>query len=296
MESAFRAHAPEELTRTTLRRLGEGIGKVVYASEHWVVKRQRTSWEMVALIVLWRVVRKGERYLPGGLGERLLAKPSRQIRFLRVMIQGLMRVLPMSVWLTTHVREVWRVYRSRDIQGERVAAEYLVGTNLMPRTIRFPPARVRVNGWPGELTVTEATERVEATLHQRLAELAAAGRFKEVGHWLERFLQLRQSGWRRGVFSLDAHLKNYGVSGERIVLLDAGGLTDRWEEVEGKLELEEVVAQPHIQLGLGDVLGGRPDLARRFDERWKAIVSRASVEEHWPAEPDSDVTSSLSAD
>ena len=282
MESAFQTRAPEELTHARLRRLGEGIGRIVYASEHWVVKRQRTPGELVALIVLWRVVRKGERYLPGRTGERLLAKPSRQIRFLRVMIQSLMRVLPMSVWLTTHVREAWKVYRSRSKRGEKLAVEYLAGTDLMPRTILFPPVRVKVSGWPGELTVTEATERVEATLHQRLAELAAAGRFEEVEHWLERFLQLRQAGWKRGVFSLDAHLKNFGVSGERIVLLDAGGLTDRWEDVEGRLEFEEVVAQPHIQLGLGDVLGGRPDIARRFDKQWKAIVCRTGVERHWP--------------
>jgi hypothetical protein len=194
------------------------------------------------------------------------------------------------------VREAWKVYRSRDRRGERVAEEYLQGTGLMPRTVRFPPVRVQVSGWPGELTVTEATERVEATLHQRLAQLAAEEKFKDVGHWLERYLQLRQSGWKRGVFSLDAHLKNYGVVGERIVLLDAGGLTDRWEDVEGRLEFESVVAQPHIQLGLGDVLGGRPELARRFDQRWKAIVCKATVEQHWPDEPDSGVTSSLAAD
>jgi len=282
VESEFQAHAPEELTRTKLLRLGEGIGKIVYASEHWVVKRQRTPWEMVALIVLWRAVRKGERYLPAGLGARLLAKPSRQLRLLRVMIQSLMRVLPMSVWLTTHVREAWKVYRSRTVRGERLAAEHLAGTELMPRTIQFPPVRVRVGGWPGELTVTEATERVEATLHQRLAHLAASGRFDEIEPWLDRFLNLRQEGWRRGIFSLDAHLKNFGVIGERIVLLDAGGLTDRWEDVESRLEFEAVVSQPHIQLGLGDVLGGRPDIARRFDRRWKAIVSRAGVERHWP--------------
>ena len=85
------------------------------------------------------------------------------------------------------------------------------------------------------------------------------------------------------MFSLDAHLKNFGVSGERIVLLDAGGLTDRWEEVERRLELEEVIAQPHIQLGLGDVLGGQAEMARRFDRRWKEIVSREGVERHWRA-------------
>ena len=47
-------HAPEELTRGRLRRIGEGIGKVVYASEQWVVKRERSPFEIVALIVLWR--------------------------------------------------------------------------------------------------------------------------------------------------------------------------------------------------------------------------------------------------
>ena len=31
--------APAELTSGRLRRLGEGVGKVVYCSEHWVVKR-----------------------------------------------------------------------------------------------------------------------------------------------------------------------------------------------------------------------------------------------------------------
>jgi len=283
VESAFQHEAPEELVRGRLKRLGEGIGKVVYASEHWVVKRERSPWEVVALIVLWRGVRRAERYLPGGIGARLLARPSKQIRLLRVMTQGAMRVLPMGVWMTTHVREAWEVYRKRAWRGERLAAEKLAGTDAMPRTVRFPPVRVKVMGWPGELTVEEATERVEGTLHQRLAALAREGRYGEVEEWLERFLELRQRGWRRGLFSLDAHLKNFGVSGDRIVLLDAGGLTDRWEEVERRLELEEVIAQPHIQLGLGDVLGGQPEMARRFDRRWKEIVSREGVERHWRA-------------
>ena len=52
------AHAPEELTRDRLKRLGEGIGKVVYASEHWVVRRERSPREVVALIILWKVLRK----------------------------------------------------------------------------------------------------------------------------------------------------------------------------------------------------------------------------------------------
>ena len=49
-------HAPPELTAGRLKRLGEGIGKVVYASEHWVIKRPRTPSEIVALILLWKIL------------------------------------------------------------------------------------------------------------------------------------------------------------------------------------------------------------------------------------------------
>jgi len=42
------------------------------------------------------------------------------------------------------------------------------------------------------------------------------------------------------------------------------------------------VAQPHIQLGLGQLLGGRSDIAERFDARWKATVNTDVVRGHWP--------------
>ena len=35
------------------------------------------------------------------------------------------------------------------------------------------------------------------------------------------------------------------------MLLDTGGLTDRWSEVERRLLAEESIAQPHIQLVSG---------------------------------------------
>src|SRR5438067_1972020 len=65
-------HAPPELTRGRLRRLGEGIGKVVYASEHWVVKRERSPSEILALIAIWRALRKLEHVLPRAFARRLL--------------------------------------------------------------------------------------------------------------------------------------------------------------------------------------------------------------------------------
>lgn len=276
------ARAPEELSNSRLRRIGEGIGRVVYASEHWVVKRERSPSATVALIVLWRLVRKIERFLPGSIGRRLLQRPSRRIRILRLLIQATMLILPRSLWFTSHIRDVWRLYYRRNLRGERLAQTQLAGTPLIPQRIAFPPTRVRVGGWPGWLVVSEATQRAETTLHQKLAELAAAGRFQEIEQWLDRLLDLRQSGWKRGLFSVDAHLKNFGVLGDRVVLLDSGGLTDRWREIEHRLAFEEVVEQPHIQLGLGPLLGARPDIAGRFDARWKAIVNLEVVKRHWP--------------
>jgi hypothetical protein len=274
-------HAPEELTVGRLRRIGEGVGKVVYASEHWVVKRDRSPSEIVALIVLWKILKKLERVLPQAVTAPLLQRPSRKLRVLRIAVQSAIGILPKSVWFSRHVRELWTVYHRRSVRGERLAQKHLSETELMPESVTFPPVRVRVAGWPGSLIVSEATERVEATLHDRLRELARAGRFEELEDWLSRFLEVRQSGWRCGVFSVDAHLKNFGVTGDRIVLLDTGGLTNRWSDIEERLAFEEVVAQPHIQLGLGPLLGGRPDIANRFDTRWKATVNREVVGGHW---------------
>jgi len=277
-------HAPEELISGRLRRLGEGVGKVVYCSEHWVVKRQRHASDIIALIVIWKVLRRLARILPAHLGEPLLQRPSKPIRLLRVMMRPLVLVIPRSLWLMTHIGELWHVYHSRNVRGEHLARLHLAGTSLVPDHVTFPPVRVKVGGWPGWLTVSEATERVECTLHQRLADLAAAGRFGQLELWLDRFLELRQTGWQRGLFSVDAHLKNFGVTGDRVVLLDPGGLTDHWPEIEQRLSAQAGVAEPHLQLGLGPLLDSRPDIADRFNARWKEIVSRDGVLRHWPEE------------
>ncbi len=81
---------------------------------------------------------------------------------------------------------------------------------------------------------------------------------------------------------MDPHLKNFGVIGDRVVLIDAGGLTDQWADVESHLCFEDVAAEPHIQLGLGGVLGACPDIAERFNSRWRSIVNAESVKLHWP--------------
>lgn len=275
-------HIPEELTRGSLHRLGEGIGKVVYASEHWVVARERSPGEMVALILLWKGLRKLEWLLPGAWGRRLRDRPSRQIRFLRVLTQGAILIFPRALWFSTHIRDVFRLYHRRSLRGERLAQRHLAGSELVPERISFPPVRVRIGGWPGWLVVSEAAERVETTLHQKMMRLAQEDRFTELEEWLDRLLLARQAGWRKGLFSLDAHLKNYGAIGERIVLLDTGGLTNRWSEVERKLEAEETMGEPHVRLGLGPLLADHAEIAERFDQRWRATINRAVVRGYWP--------------
>ena len=280
------AHAPAELTSGRLRRLGEGVGKVVYCSDHWVVKRERRASDIIALIVIWKLLRRLVRILPAHLVEPLLQRPSKRIRLLRVMLRPIVFLVPRSVWLMTHVGELWHSYHWRNVRGERLARAHLAGTSLIPEHVTFPPVRVKVGGWPGWLTVSEATERVECTLHKRLADLAASGDFDQLEVWLDRFLDLRQAGWQRGLFSVDAHLKNFGVTGDRVVLLDTGGLTDHWPEIEHRLSTQQDVAEPHLRLGLGPLLLGRQDIAVRFNARWKAIVSRDGVLRHWPGEPE----------
>jgi hypothetical protein len=277
--------APEELTRNRLPRLGEGIGKVVYASAHWVVKRERSPGEVVALIIIWKILRRWAHMLPFGWGDRLLSRPSKVLRFMRMITEFAIAVIPKSIWYTTHVAEVFRTYRARDIRGEKLARRHLSDTELLPEVVTFPPATVLVGGWPGWLNIREATERVEATLDGRISDLAQAGDYDRVELWLNRFLEVRQTGWQLGVFSVDAHLKNFGVIGERIVLIDAGGLTNRWSDIAARLSKEEVIEAPHVQLGLSRALAARPDVASRFDERWKSLVNRESVSRHWPEDP-----------
>jgi hypothetical protein len=275
------SEAPGELTQRRLRRLGEGVGKVVYASENWVVKRERSTNEILAMIVVWKFVRRMEKHLPGDWGKHLRQHPGRQLRLLRVVAQAVVTVVPRGIWYSSHVGEMWRLYAHRDARGEHLAVKHLSGTAVVPDTITFPPTRVKVGGWPGWLTVSEATERVQATLHEKLRELAKAGRHAELEEWLERLLELRRAGWQRGVYSVDAHLKNFGVIDDRVVLLDAGGLTDHWEEVERHLEQIDRAAEPHKEMGLGEVLKGAPEVAARFDGKWKASVNAEAVREHW---------------
>ena len=277
--------APVELTRGRLVRLGEGIGKVVYASDHWVVKRERRPSEILALIAVWKFLRRLERLLPAWLKPRIVPDPAKRIRWLMLLFQGVVLTIPKGIWFTTHAGEYWRWYTKAEARGAILADKYLTGTLLIPQRVTFPPARVRVSSWPGWLVVSEATERVETTLHDRINDLARSLRFDEIEMWLDRFLASRRSAWGHGVFSLDAHLKNFGVLGDRVVLLDSGGLTNRWTDIEGRLKIMDDFLSPHARLGLEMTLRDRPDIAERFDAQWRSLVTPESVLEYWPSKP-----------
>ncbi|NWF83069.1 MAG: hypothetical protein HXY18_04480 [Bryobacteraceae bacterium] len=190
------ARAPEELTAAKLEYLGEGVGKVVYASPHWVVKRERRPREILALIAIWRAVRKLEGYLPRSIARNFLERPAKQIRLLRLVAEALVTLVPLGYWLSSNVGNVRRLYRRRGRLGEFLAARHLAGAGLIAETITFPPVRVR--GWPGWLVVEEATERVEQTL--------------------------------------GAHLRNFGVPGGRVVLIAPRGRPPRGDEIAGRLD------------------------------------------------------------
>jgi hypothetical protein len=175
---------------------------------------------------------------------------------------------------------MWRQYSWHETRGRRLADAHLAGTTLVPERVAFPPTRVKVGRWPGWLVVSEATERAETTLYERINELARARRFDEIELWLQRYLELRRAAWQRGVFSLDPHLKNYGVTADRVVLLDAGGLTNVWPEIAKRLQ-EDDLTPPHVRLGLEMTLRDRPDIADRFDAEWKAAVNPAAVHSDW---------------
>jgi len=268
------SEVPEELTRGTLVRLGEGIGRVAYASEHWVVSRERHPSEIIGLILTWKALRKMDRLVPGELGRRMLAKPGRQIRALGFILRAVVLAVPRGVWFTRHARHMWRQYSWHEKRGRTLADAHLAGTALVPQRIEFPPTEVKVRRWPGWLMVSEATERAETTLHERINDLARAQRFDEIEVWLVRYLELRRAAWQRGVFSLDPHLKNFGVTEDRVVLLDAGGLTNVWPEIAESLRRDDELTPPHVRLGLDSTLRDRPDIADRFDAEWKATVSR----------------------
>jgi hypothetical protein len=275
-------HAPEELTRDRLARLGEGIGKVVYASEHWVVKRERRPSEILALIGTWKVLRRVEAHLPAWFRKRLAPDPRKRIQLLVMLFQPVILTLPRGLWFATHIGEYWRWYTKSEARGAIIADKYLTGTSLVPERVTFPPTRLRVGEWPGWLVVSEATERVESTLHDRINDLARSLRFDEIQLWLDRFLAARRSAWEHGVFSLDAHLKNFGILGDRIVLLDMGGLTNRWPDIENRLKIMDDFLSPHARLGLEQTLRDRPDIAERFDEQWRTNVNPEEVRRYWP--------------
>jgi hypothetical protein len=275
--------APEELTRDRLARLGEGIGKVVYASEHWVVKRERRPSEVLALIGVWKMLRRLESLLPKWLRRHVTPDPGRRVQLLVMIFQPVILALPRGLWYATHIGEYFRWYAKSEARGAILADKYLAGTSLIPERVTFPPTRIRVREWPGWLIVSEASERVETTLHDRINDLARSLRFDEIQIWLDRFLATRRAGWERGVFSLDAHLKNFGVLGDRVVLLDLGGLTNRWTDIESRLKLLDDFLSPHARLGLELTLRDRPDIAQHFDEQWRASVCPEGVLRHWPA-------------
>ena len=73
---------------------------------------------------------------------------------------------------------------------------------------------------------------------------------------------------------------------QRVVLLDTGGLTNRWSDIEERLGLEDEFLSPHAGLGLEMTLRDRPDIAECVSTRAGGrLVNPAAVRRIWPAAP-----------
>ena len=66
------------------------------------------------------------------------------------------------------------------------------------------------------------------------------------------------------------------------VLLDAGGLTNDWTDIEKRLDCDDQFGSPHVRLGLEMTLRERPDISQRFDAHWSATVNSETIRRHWP--------------
>ncbi len=193
MRSPLRAldRAPEELTAGRLKRIGEGVGKVVYATQHWVVKRDRGASEIIALILIWRMLKRLERFLPRRLAARWASHPSTALRVLRMAVQTVVSLVPKTFWFSTHWGRIWQKFVHRDVRGEYLAVKHLSGTSLVPETVTFPHAGA---GW--RLAWMAGGDRGHrargGNLYDRLRKLAAESRWNEVERWLERLLELRR--------------------------------------------------------------------------------------------------------
>jgi hypothetical protein len=59
-------------------------------------------------------------------------------------------------------------------------------------------------------------------------------------------------------------------------------LTNNWSDIQKRLGPTDEFDSPHVKLGLEMTLRDRPDIAERFDARWRATVSAEAVRNSWP--------------
>ena len=124
------------------------------------------------------------------------------------------------------LRRVLRVYRARDRRGEKLARKHLAGEPVwFPNASHFRRRR----SWPGAARVAVRPRGHRARgRYPRPRSRTSQKRGISTKSSAQPIPPYPPERWQLGSFSGGCALKNFGVIGKRIVLLDTGGPTNRW--------------------------------------------------------------------
>ena len=288
------ANVRAEFTGAPLERVGSGFESIVYGSTCWVVKVPRDerglAASLLATVVVGRALRPlrtcggapGNREPAGAAmafcrdrrGPTPVARGARGLPAILIMV-------PERSWRGSGIERRARWLRARAEECQRLAMRCLDGTPLVPRRVELPPTRIRTARWGRRRTVTTAYQRVDRTLWDEALRCGRLGRVDELDRWLDRFLSFQIMLWRRGVlFAASNPYENHGVLGDRLVLLDHGGLIEDPRTI--RLSLDTVRTRWLEQTRDLYTTARSTASCEPFGQRLSDLLQPSAVRMHWP--------------
>ncbi|MBZ0165314.1 MAG: rhomboid family intramembrane serine protease, partial [Candidatus Omnitrophica bacterium] len=294
----FEAKVRAEITAQPLVRIGQGWQKVVYASDNWVVQQE---WSIAAAATIVKRSRLLNKYIrrfvpnttlaslrnPNTFTVKQFAVKIAKIIVFRAMfftLWSLFKMMPRFVLQRTHSGRAILAHRDEARQAEDILKNSaLANSDYIPRRYSIKPTKVRLAGHLFSVTTTQVVERADNTLHDHLAMLVAEGRVEEAKEWLDRFLRMQVMLWEMGLFEYTFQPGNYGVIGQRLVLLDHGEMTNRHDEINVKLARWHDEAYVWTVSSFERAFGPEhQDIVQEYFERMTRLINKEAIEQHWP--------------